>query len=298
MARINDPSELAVTVAKAPSAEERQQAMAALTPVVVRLAEEVGRQFDPRVTHDLVGEAPGLLWEKLTRPGASTYDPRGGRFEDWCRAVLRNWTLDRLRRAAADPLRAAPGGLLDEQAEDPSAAREADAQEAAALVERDLAQVRRLLDEVRGAGWSARGVDFYAVFLFYLRWALATRLSHTWVEEGAGLPPGEMAGLVARCLPWRDGERRLRFRPGAPTLAELWAAVAGALDSPPYRLPVADLCAALSRLWPGRVVTMDAWYQWVKRARDFARAQVDPALWERLFSPWLPAPRVRGGPGP
>jgi hypothetical protein len=292
-------SELAAVVASTAAEVEKELAMIALRPAIERVATVVASGAPGDLARRMRQDAWGIMWEKLTRPGAG-YDPALN-FEPWCRTVLANHLIDLTRRRARDPVDLARPGSHELTAPSeverlPADSDRAEAAEQARLtLEESLEEVRSWLDRV-GRRWADREVDFYPVFLLHLRQGLVNRLSRTWAAESSGLPPGEMSSVAERCLPWHAVEEALAFRAAWPRLAEIWAALRPFADSPPYRLEGDAVCGALTRLRGGTTLTVACWHQWTRRARERARSLIAPDAWESFFAPWLPVPRPAGRP--
>jgi DNA-directed RNA polymerase specialized sigma24 family protein len=268
-----DPSALARIAVQTSSPAERNRALAGLRPAIERAAVQAGVDLDRQQRQDLLDDAAHVIWERLPR-----YQPREGvSFEAWAAQVLYHWAISNYhRKLARDAL-----GHTSIASADP----EAVAQPATAHPRSEPEELRHWLDRAARPG---RKVDYFAVFLLYLRLAVVERLRQTWVPE-AGLPPGAMSAAVVEVLPWRPAEEQRRLRADLPCLAEVWASLQDALDRPPYTATTGELCRVLSWLAgrPG-AVTIEVWYQWTCRARHEARARIPAADWERLIASWLP----------
>jgi DNA-directed RNA polymerase specialized sigma24 family protein len=77
-------------------ADERQQALVDLQPVVQQVARRVVTRFGGASSTGAVEEALGVVWEAL-----GGYEP-GLPFQPWCYRVLKNRLIDRVRQEQAD----------------------------------------------------------------------------------------------------------------------------------------------------------------------------------------------------
>lgn len=97
-----DATRLAMTVMEGASEAEVNRAMERLVPVIRENARLMTGNLNPRAwRHELIEEVSSVVWSKLRR---GTFDPQKGRFEPWCRSVLRNWVADRVRARRRDRL--------------------------------------------------------------------------------------------------------------------------------------------------------------------------------------------------
>ena len=95
----DDPNALAArAVARDGTAEQREDASLRLRPFIERQVRRLCVRFSGQTRLDLLDDAVAIIWEALTHFEA------GRPFEPWCRAVLKNSTIDRLRRSSHDPL--------------------------------------------------------------------------------------------------------------------------------------------------------------------------------------------------
>jgi RNA polymerase sigma factor (sigma-70 family) len=91
----DDPDALAArAVAPDCTPEERDDALRHLRPFIERQVRRVCVRFSGQTRNDLIDDAVAIVWEALAK-----YDPERP-FEPWCRTVLRNHTIDSLRRTA------------------------------------------------------------------------------------------------------------------------------------------------------------------------------------------------------
>jgi RNA polymerase sigma factor (sigma-70 family) len=93
-------------VMRGTSVHERDQAMAALQPVIRGVARRVCAGHRTQAARDFIDEAASYVWEKM----AGFSDERG--FENWCFTMLRNLFIDRWRRRSTE-LKAIAAGVLE-----------------------------------------------------------------------------------------------------------------------------------------------------------------------------------------
>jgi RNA polymerase sigma factor (sigma-70 family) len=91
----DDPDSLAaLAIDPSLTAEVRKDAFGRLLPAITLLVKRLAGRFSGQTRQDLIDDAVADVWQAL--PG---YRP-GHAFEAWCRTVLRNRTIDRLRQSA------------------------------------------------------------------------------------------------------------------------------------------------------------------------------------------------------
>jgi hypothetical protein len=253
-----------------------------------RLSRSVGRHFPPAIQDRLQPEAiESVLLEKLP-----SFREAEGQFEAWCWVVLCNYARD-LRRRSRDALDDPRTIRVEQGAEFESAsARESDWDAAGSALDvllADLRSVRRALDEVASRSSPAQRVDYHAVLLVKLRWVLFERLRRCFpVPDLATFGTKTWSGLIEVCLPWHAGESDRRFKPGWPSLEEIWREVSLVIEQV-ESLSFERFQSILGSLSQDTTsLTPDLWHHWVKRAKDAARGTIDPCDWDRLFGRWLP----------
>ncbi len=278
---ISDWSALACLVADTTQPQDvRDQALQRLLPVIERLARQVAAKFRGSLLDDLVAESKSLVWSKIQQ-----FDPQRGRFEDWCRTVLNHWAIDRWRRISMCPVQPAAGGQEAHPAL--TAAASDDHEDASEQVMKLRTELREVLNRI---AWPpSRAVDYFAVLLLQLRLAAVRCLS----QEPLSHDPAwraDLAGLVEWLLPWAPDERSRCLKPDWPSLGELWVTISQRISDPTVKIEADLICRGAASLPPHTTrLTPDVWNQWVHRAKDQARKQVqDAAVWARCFHRLLP----------
>jgi hypothetical protein len=222
-----------------------------------------------------------------------------GRFEAWCSVVLRHYAFDLARRSrdALDHPRTVrmeqEAGLESVSAEE----TDRDSPESALdLLHTELRSIRRALDEISSEPNPAQRVDYYAVLLVQLRWVFWERLRRCFPDpELLAFGMNTWSGLIEVCLPWYGSECERRFRPGWPSLGEIWREISREIeraDSFTFD-KFHSILESLSQETTG--LTPDLWRHWVKRAKETARRRIDPRDWDRLFGHSLPDQPRQGG---
>jgi Sigma-70 region 2 len=236
--------------------------------LIQEVAECVARQFYGQVAIDVAEAGLAHIWERRDR-----FDPSRGDFRAWCHVVLRNWACD------------LASGRHERRLDDAAAPSEADP----ALLGRMVADRRAVTSRLQWPCPRPSGVCYQAVFLLHLRLAVAARLAKGRLTEETFVAPEEVIGMVEWLAPWTASEELLNCRVGWPTLAELWQSLHAPLSRPPYFMTALEFCDWASARWGGVLLaTSDRWYQWVKRAKERARGQLDEASWALLFSVCFP----------
>lgn len=281
---------------------QREAAFKRLLPCIERVALRVSQRFGQGVaTYDLAESAPGILWLK-----ASKYNRDRGSFNGWAQTVLYNEARSRLRQAkklvslswvVSDNWASPIGDDNDDETNvksrgtaahdgEPIDTRQSCEQEELGdlrhqypQVETWLREIRNVLDRV-GQRNTGAGVNYHAVMLLSLRLKLAAIM--------AGAPEHtDQADYLAWCLPWRDHEETMTLRPGWPNLAVIWSAFREPLGQPPNVLSSAEACQGITKLLGGQAtLALATWNQWVKRAKERLRSQMNDAeAWQRCFAP-------------
>ncbi|HZW32316.1 MAG TPA: hypothetical protein VFF52_16505 [Isosphaeraceae bacterium] len=253
-----------------------------------RLCRSLERQAPPRIRDRLQPDAIlSLLLEKI--PG---FREGQGRFEAWCRVVVSHYAFDvchRSRDALDRPgtVSLLPGEELVASAVDDRNPSAIDS--AVRDLGRELRMVRQTLDEISWDPSPARQIDYYAVLLVQLRWAFFERLHGGLPSRDlVGLEAETWSGLIESCMPWDANQHARCFKPGWPSLADLWWVIAEAIDQT-GSLSFEQFSCGLRTLCPETAsLTPDLWRHWVKRAKDAARERMDPSDWDRLFRRLLP----------
>jgi DNA-directed RNA polymerase specialized sigma24 family protein len=107
----------------------------------------------------------------------------------------------------------------------------------------------------------------------------------------------ELSQHIQWLLPWHPGEQQAGLKRDWPPLQTVWKAISTAIGNPAVKIEAELICRTIAPLLPpGTQLTPDVWNQWVRRAKDQARTQVqDEPVWARCFSRLLPDYQ-RGGP--
>lgn len=99
----SDATALAVLVQDPKTPRElRDVAICQLHLIIQRLAQGVAYSLTVplQMSYDLIDEATSYVWERLR----SFNGKDGGKFSPWCRRVLRNWCIDRVRELRRAPV--------------------------------------------------------------------------------------------------------------------------------------------------------------------------------------------------
>lgn len=273
---------------------------ASVRAFLVELSRRVGRSFSPAIRDELEPDAIlSLLAEKVNR-----FRSDGGAFVPWCHVVVQNHASTLRRTLQRDGLGRTKTGssgssreidLLQEKTTQFLGNDGSLNEELESIGERF--QVLRLaLNDVTWEPEGSRRVDYYAVLLLHLRMILAARLQR-YTNDGNVLPMFCWSKFIEFCLPWRGGEGQRYFRPGEPSLADVWTGLASRIDASEDDIPLDladELLGTMESLGSDRL-TIDVWHQWTKRARDQVRTRLAPEAWDRAFASWFP---YRGGLGP
>ncbi len=148
-------------------------------------------------------------------------------------------------------------------------------------------ELRAVLDRI---AWPpSRAVHYFAVLLLQLRLAAARQLTREELSQDASWR-ADLSQLVQWLLPWHPGERQAGFKRGWPPLESVWRAISTALGDPAVKIEAELICRTITPLLPPAAqLTPDVWNQWVHRAKDQARNQVqDGAVWAGCFGRLLP----------
>jgi DNA-directed RNA polymerase specialized sigma24 family protein len=293
-------ADLARAVSYAPTRQERDAAWRRLEPVVRTVARAVASRFSNPVRQDLPHESPVHVWLGLTH---GQFHPSGAAdenaaFRSWCGVVIRRYGLDAVRKLKASK-HASSDGACTECIPDRTMPRPGalESLEQIEEVERLFRRLRRALDRLAESAPASGQVQYHAVLLVALRQAVAGRLLDYGLADQNGVcfdgpwPCDRLSGTVARWLPWREQESRLRFKAGMPNLGALWPEVATAMDAPPHDTGWEAVARALSTsvecaMQP--VISADVWAHWLIRAKNRARRRLGEAQWAEHFARWLP----------
>jgi hypothetical protein len=252
-----------------------------------RLCRKLQDLVPPSFRDHLQPEAiESILVEKI-----SGFREKEGRFDSWCKVVLKNHFVDLARRShdALDH----PGTIRVEQEagfestwvekshrHSPEAFLD--------LLHSELQSIRQMLDDLSADVTAAQRVDYHAVLLVQLRWVLFERLHRCFPDrERLALEMNTFSSLIEVCLPWHGSECDRRFRPGWPTLGAIWQGVSQEIErSDSFTFDMfQSLLESLSRETRG--LTPDLWRHWVKRAKESARRRIGWCEWDRVFGHWL-----------
>lgn len=249
------------------------------------LSERVARQFSPTIREELSADTIySLVAERIDR-----FRPDGGSFAAWCYAVIRNHAAGLRRRLSRDAL----GHLVTSRAgSDDGSDRLTilaanDPGDSVPDLAEEFGQIRRTLDRIAWDPEGAGRVDYYAVLLLHLRMALAAQVDRCSRNDGEIPLPGR-SKLLEWCLPWREDEKRRRFRPEEPSLKWIWTKLADAIDAGEGTDLVPVLLDVIENQGAARA-TADWWNQRTKRARDEARTRIGEEEWNRRFARWVPS---------
>lgn len=276
-----DLSDLACLVGDSSQPQERRcQALELLVPAIEAIARQVAPRIRKPCRGDLIAESRSLIWSRIDQ-----FDPDLGRFEDWCRTVLHNYSIDLWRRSNRGPVKPAAGGDAPDAALQSAVAIAPDDRVDEAI--EVFRQLRAVLDRI---AWPAsREVHYYAVLLLQLRLAVARRLTPEPLD-GDDLWRSELPELIDWLVPWHPDENSACIKAGWPSLAELWSAYCGAIRDSGLRIEAPRLSQVVGRLLPPPAqLTPDVWNHWVHRAKREARRRVqDDGVWTRCFNGLLP----------
>ncbi len=260
--------------------ELRDRAWEHLFPVIERIGRQVASRFRGSLHDELAAESAAVVWLRIQR-----FQPKAGSFEDWCRTVLHHYAIDVYRRRARNPVQPAAGG------EGPNLALEMaasdDTQDVSEEVMTRCRELRAVLDQI---AWPpSRVVHYFAVLLLQLRLAAARQLTREELSRDASWR-ADLSQLVQWLLPWHPGERQAVFKRGWPPLETVWRGISTALGDPAVKIEADLICQTITPLLPPAAqLTPDVWNQWVRRAKDQARSQVqDEAVWAGCFGRLLP----------
>ena len=127
-------------------------------------------------------------------------------------------------------------------------------------------------------------VDYFAVVAVLTRSVLTKRLG----KASADGPLG-MVATVERLAPWKPAERGRSFRRGWPAIGDLWDTLRNDVENPPFSVGPDVLAKRLAALSNDEVVlTRDLWYQWVRRAKKWAKTSLPENTWQLAFEPLFP----------
>ena len=241
------------------------------------------------------GEAIEHVWDRLVN--GKKFDPAKGSFQGWLSSLLQRFCCDFHRRQQRNRRRIQP--WVDDEAS-PEAAHQAtyEAEDLSELAMSRRVRLRHALDEIRAQydnGGGSAEVDYYAVLLVQLRLVMVKCVD---TEAGSvNHLNGTVADFIAWVLPWIEEEAMRSFRPGWPSLGSLWTNLAAFIDQPPYVIKVTRLCEVVNATVGGAPgLTPAVWNQWVRRAKQKARAIVGDSVWQDVFTALLPDAPVRGEP--
>lgn len=159
-----------------------------------------------------------------------------------------------------------------------------EARESIKAAESFLRGLRAALTEIRWEKRSKNSVDMYAVLLFELRRVMAARAGHVWHEEGL-----IVHRTLERVVPWTEEEKLLSFHAGLPGIDEIWKACGPMVDEPPHRIEAFELSRRVGGIMDADPpFTIDAWYQWLRRAKTRAKERAGEKLWREVFALLLP----------
>jgi hypothetical protein len=248
--------------------------------VIVRLAEQIGRQFPAPVAQDLEQEAVFHVYQR-----AGQFRANRGLFEPWCACLLRNLGFDLCRKWQRRRRRFASLEVIGEVR---ASVRKAPEDFSEVLLA-DSATLRGLLDARRWRPQPNDKVDLYAVLLLHLRLVAAARGGKVFSKAGLHREEG-MHAFVSGILPWRTDEEELCFREGFPTLARLWSALEDDVNRLPCHVGNLRLCQVLSGFLDAgtRPPSLQVWAKWCDRARRRARQQFGEEAWQHYLGCWLP----------
>ena len=229
-------------------------------------------------------EGVSRFWEKRGK-----YDPdKGARFSSWWWTVCRNEARDAIRKRKRGVVLPALGG--DEQAFPERAAANLSANDGGddTVSLQDCYKTQRaLLDELRSKMAAESGkVNLFAVLLVKLRLATAAAIAKMEAEGGREMLVG---GLAADYMRWRRDEEELSFRPGWPTLGEIWGELSPKLVADSWRKYAEMLVDVVNdRISGPAPFRGDLWPRWCKRAKELARSHISSENWERCFARLMP----------
>jgi hypothetical protein len=254
------PEEMAVAAAdSATPAPSRNDLIVALRPLIEQAALVAARTiYDaPQLRQDLLDQSLNHVVERLP-----TFDPKRGSFQTWARVVLHRLGCN-LRRSRA---RRKEFTQENQQIEALPHRNVSGAEEAIERLGACFIGLRAVLD---ARAWPpSRQIDYYAVLLLQLRLELADLYRATCGER----PQGEVAERVVVWLPWHTHEGIRCCRPGLPTLAAMWSALAPRLGERLGGLQeVVEIVNGMDDLAGGMRLTYGTLTQWTFRARREAQ---------------------------
>ena len=269
-----------------------------LEGVVGGIALVVTRRFPEGIRQRIEAEAFSVYCEKRHK-----FDPARGQgdFVSWFARVLRNLAIDydrRIRRGK--DLQSEFGRLVrqDERIElRRSRGLEIARDSCSELVGRfDL--ISSNVAELEFTGILRGSVNYHSVFALSVRLAVVASLSRYSAEEcrcrDLALKICEQSESL---LVWADELKKAPLCRGWHSAETAWDSFKVQFSDGPdagfYSVNV--LCGAINSI-PGDFVrlTPEKWYQWVKRAKERARPQIDPDTWRRYFAPLLPDHKSAG----
>lgn len=257
------PQELALRATDpALSQQEREVAFAELVPVIESLAARCAARLiaSGQVKLDLQSQARTHIYDAL-----DTFN-RTQEFMPWASKVLTN--LGHEIRRGEERSRAKQRRWIERA----SRPERLPTDEGLEMLGEEFSRMRAGLDRIR---WSATGqVDYYAVLLVLCRTELACVARRSGFDGG----PRSLAELIEGWLPWHTDELHLRFRPGLPSLSELWHHLAPELGPSAALALVLSSLNALVANAPVRYTSLN---MWCYRARNEAGARLGPD-WEHL----------------
>jgi DNA-directed RNA polymerase specialized sigma24 family protein len=265
------------------SPEEREEVWNKLVPLIREWME------------NWFGEGSEIYQEGISWIHKRLCEFQGGNFRSWCYVVLYNRKKDLRRPKGLRFCRLLTDGDQELPASSPTPDQVIIDMEEREQKRKQLQQAFQSLREELtrlGACWlqSARSnsVCYFAVLLVHLRLALGRFLREAQAD-------GEIAGngrlscfgdLVAWCLPWSAEEEQLCFKAGWPRLGRLWEGLCQVLEKSPGKFTGEDFCAWMTETF--QPLRAGLWAQWVKRAKELARQNVAPPVWQALFARLLP----------
>jgi len=263
--------------------ERRDTAYTELQPVILELAEAVGRRFPRFLAQDLPGEALSRVLLKI--PTFRLTENKIDGFRRWLQTTIYNvgCSVNR-RRSTLDPINQAQTGHAMDKKDgfNEMVRRNApNVEERRETLSEEFRRMRKILDEI---SWNQeRGmVDRRAVFLFDVR----IRIGLAFQRELGQQAPGLLAGEVKKHMPWHQPEQESRLRPDMPSLEECWRHATDIFDG-----PIAEIIAIIAHLnnclrSQGLSIASGTWNQWSCRARGTARTKMGEEKWKlfaRLF---------------
>lgn len=293
----------------------RDPALNLLEGVAGAIACGAARRFPAGIRQELESEAFFIYYERRHK-----FDPgrAQGDFVSWFAQVLRNFAIDLDRSIKRGWDRQKELGHLGRQDERCELRRRsrgfgATANQRGELAER-FEQISSVVEGLEFEGPLRGKVSYGFVFRLSLRLAVIASLSQqrypyflfnqvsSCAQHRARVCriPGytrKHCERVEGFLPWEGAIDRAPLCQDWHSLGAVWDAFKLQFISGPVAgvYSVNILCEAVNSI-PGDFVrlTPEKWYQWVKRAKERARSQVDEGIWTECFLPLLPDHRTAG----